>query len=106
MDDDPQHVGDDEVGRVFEVERVGLQLAQRRVQVLVVALVFPAEAAAPPDIGPAVAAADFLRAALETVALAFRIVLGRRRLAEQAAEVDEMLLRALPLPQLAVAPLS
>jgi hypothetical protein len=48
----------------------------------------------------------FLGPALEAVALALRIGFRRSRFAEQTAEIDEMLLRSLPLAQLAVAPLA
>ena len=97
VDDDPLHVADDQIGRVLQVERIGLELAQRSVQVLVLALVLPAEAALAPDVRPAVSAAGLGRPALEAVALAMRIVFRRRGLAEQPAQVQEVLLAALAL---------
>jgi hypothetical protein len=39
----------------------------------------------------------FERAFLETITFAGRIVLDRRRMVDEAAEIDEMLLRCLPL---------
>jgi hypothetical protein len=45
-----------------------------------------------PDVGPTVAAGVLAGAALEAVRLAGRVSLGRGRLAEQPAQVDEMLL--------------
>jgi len=68
------------------------ELLERGVQVAAGFLVFPAEVAAFPDIGPAVAAAGFAGAALETV------VVGVARFvdAEQLAKIAEILLRAGP----------
>lgn len=103
MDLDPLHVADDEVRQVLQVQRIGLHLPQRGLQILVLALVFPGEAALAPDIGPAVAAARLLRA--QAIGLAERIGFGRRLLADQVAKVDEVLLRRLPLAQRRVAPL-
>jgi len=99
-------MANDKVRRVLQVQGVGLELAQSGVQVLVLAFVFPAEAAAPPDVRPAVAAADFLRAALETVALAEGIVRCGRRLAQERAQIEKVFLRTLTLTKLAVAPLA
>ena len=48
---------------------------------------------------------DLGGAALEAVALARRVGLGRRLLVEQAAEVDELLLRCLPLAESRALPL-
>ena len=64
------------------------------------ALVLPREAVPLPDIGPAVAAGVLARTALEAVALASGIGLGRRRLTEQPVEIDEVLLRRRALLQL------
>jgi hypothetical protein len=105
VDDDPLHVGHDEVGRVLQVQGVGLELAQGGVQVLVLALVLPAEAALAPDIGPAVTAADLLGAALEAVGLAFRVGVRWGGLAKHVTQVDEVRLRRLTLAEPAVAPL-
>ena len=93
IDAEARHVGDDQERRVFQRQRVLAQLVEGRVQVLVLALVLPGEAVPFPHIGPAGAARVFARAALETVAFAGRVVLRRRRLVQESAQVDEMLLR-------------
>ena len=91
-DAEPRHVRDDQQRRVLQGERVLTQLVERRVEVGAPPLVLPGEAAALPHVGPAVAAGVLARAALEAVDLAGRVGLRRRRLAEQTAQVDEMLL--------------
>ena len=68
------------------------ELPERGVQVGVLALVLPREVVALPDVGPAVAAPVLAGSPFETVALAGGIVFRRRRLAEHAAQVDEVLL--------------
>ena len=88
-----RHVGDDQQGRVFQRQRVLAQLVEGGVQVFVLALVLPGEAVPSPDIGPTAAAGVLAGAALKAVALPARIVLRGRRLAQQPAEVDEMLVR-------------
>ena len=62
------------------------------VEVLVLALVLPAEEAALPDVGPAVAAAALRGAPLEGEPLAVGVGLGGLGVAEQFAEVEEVLL--------------
>ena len=57
------------------------------------------------EVTPAVTAGVLARAPLEAVRLAGRVGLGRRRLAEQTAQVDEVLLRGRPFLQLGGAPL-
>ena len=52
-DDDPRDVGDDQQRRIAQRPGIEQQLAMRRVQVAALLLVFPGEAVAPPDIGPA-----------------------------------------------------
>ncbi|HEV7909910.1 MAG TPA: hypothetical protein VGP28_02230 [Methylocella sp.] len=52
-----------------------------------------------PDIGEARSAGGFERAFLETIAFARRILLNRGRMVDEAAEIDEVLLRRLPLGQ-------
>jgi hypothetical protein len=83
VDDDALAVADDEQRRVVELQRVVGELLQRGVEVAAGFLVFPAEVAALPDVGPAIAAAGLFGAALEAV------VVGVARLgdAEQVAEV-------------------
>jgi hypothetical protein len=67
VDDDAFAVADDEQRRVFELQGVVGELLEGGVQVAAGFLVFPAEVAALPDVGPAVAAAGFAGAAFETV---------------------------------------
>jgi hypothetical protein len=55
--------------------------------------VFPSEITLFPDVGPAFAAAGLSRAFLECEMVAERVVLRRRRMIEQPAKVDEVLLR-------------
>ena len=81
---------DDEQRRVVELQGVVGELLERGRQVAAGLLVLPAEVAAHPDVGPAVAAAGFLGAALEAVV--FRV--ARLGDAEQVAEVVEPGLRA------------
>ena len=57
------------------------------------ALVLPGEVVPFPHVGPAVATGVLAGAALEAVALACGVALGGRWLVEQAAQVDEVLLR-------------
>jgi hypothetical protein len=87
VDDDAFAVADDEQRRVFELQGVVGELLEGGVEVAARLLVLPAEMAALPDIGPAVAATGFAGAALEAV------VVGITRLvdAEQIAEVTQML---------------
>ena len=56
-------------------------------------LVLPGEVVALPHVRPAVSARVLPGAGLEAVRLAGRVRLGRRRFAEQPAQVDEVLLR-------------
>jgi hypothetical protein len=67
VDDDAFAVADDEQRRVFELQGVVGELLEGGVQVAAGFLVFPAEVAALPDVGPAVAAAGFAGAAFEAV---------------------------------------
>ena len=77
MDLEAVHVANDQQRRVLQVFAVEQQLGVGRLQVLVLALVLPAEVAAHPDVGPAVAALGLLDALLEGVPLALRVGLGR-----------------------------
>jgi len=104
-DAEPRHVRDDEQRRVLQRERVLPELIEGGVEVRVPALVLPREAVALPHVSPAVATGILARAALEAVALAGGIRLGRRRLAKQPAEIDEVLLRRGALLQLRRPPL-
>jgi hypothetical protein len=70
----------------------------------VFAFVFPGEAALIPDVGPALAAGLFVGAALEGEALAGGVVFGGGGVAEQAAEVKEVLLGGRAFFELGAAP--
>ena len=106
VDLDAIHVADDQQRRIIERVAVVDELLVRRGEVRVRAFVLPGEVPALPDVRPALAAgAEPFRAGLERVRLAGRIGLVRRRHAEQAAEVDEVLLRRGALAARAVAPL-
>ena len=65
-------------------------------EIALLLFVLPGEEALLPDIGPSFAAADLGRALFEGEMIAFRVVLGGRRVIEQLAEIDEMLLRRRP----------
>src|SRR5437870_3194501 len=67
--------------------------------------VFPGELAFHPDIGPPLAAVRFMGAALEGVPGALRIDGRRLGLAEQLAQVQELLLRGRALGELGLLPL-
>ena len=68
------------------------------------ALVLPGEAVALPDVGPTLAAGVPAGAAFEAVAFAGGVGVGRRGLAEEPAEVDEVLLGGGALLELGGAP--
>ena len=93
LDAEDVRVAGDVQRRVFERRGVAGQLFERLVEIALLLLVFPGEIALLPDVGPAFAAAGLRRALLEGEMVADRIVLGRRRMIEQPAKVDEMLLR-------------
>ena len=100
VDDDALAVADDEQRRVVELQRVVGELLEGGGEVAAGFLVFPAEVAALPDVGPAVTAGRFFGAALEAVI--FRVT--RLGDAEQVAEVVEMGLRPGPLSERVVLP--
>ena len=105
VDLDAVHVADDERGRVLQILAVVEQLAVRRREVGVRALVLPAEVTALPDVGPALPArAQALGARLEGVVGARGQVVGCPH-AEHPAEIDEVLLRRRLLAASALAPL-
>ena len=93
VDDDAVQVADDEDGRTGEGVSVEEELIVGVVQILVLALVFPAEEILFPDIGKAVAAAVLFRALFKAEGFPRWIGLGGRGVAEHAAQVEEMLLR-------------
>jgi hypothetical protein len=88
---DARDVGHHQQRWIAERPGIEQQLAIRRVEVAALLLVLPGEAVAPPDIGPAGLAGKAGGALLERVVLAGGVAV-RRRLVEQTAEVDEMLL--------------
>ena len=104
-DPEPPQVGDDQQRRVLQRQRILPELRERGVEVGAVALVFPGEAVAFPDVGPAVTARVLPGAAFEAIRRAGRVGLGRRRFIQQSAEVEEVLLRRRPLLQRGIAPL-
>ena len=104
-DPEPHHVGHDQQRRVLQRQRVLPELVERRVEVGAPPLVFPGEVVALPDVGPAVAAGVPARSSLEAVRLTRRVGIGRRRLVQQTAQVDEVLLRRRALLQLRGPPL-
>ena len=89
MDDDAFAVADDEQRRVVELQGVIGELLEGGGEVAAGLLVFPAEVAPLPDVGPAVATTGFFGAALEAVVVR---VAGFGD-AEQVAEVVKMGLR-------------
>jgi hypothetical protein len=93
-------VANDEQRRVFEVFAVLEELLVGSGEVFLLAFVFPAEVAAEPDVGPAGAAFGFIDAALECVPSALGVGGGRFGLAEEVAEVEEMLLAGAALGEL------
>ena len=82
----------DQQRRVFQRPGVAQQLHVRRFQVAAARLVSPAEAAAPPDIGPALPGPGLGRALLEGIGRAGGVAV-RRGHVQQGAEVEEMFLR-------------
>ncbi len=93
-------VADHEERRVFEVLAVLEELAVGGGEVFVLAFVFPAEVAAHPNVGPAVAALGFSHAAFERIPGAFGVGSGGFGLAQQVAEVEEVLLAGAALGEL------
>lgn len=95
---DPDRVGvaDHIQRRMFEVPGILRQLSQSLAEVFPFLFVLECEVTLLPDIGEAGLAGGFERAFLEAIVLARRIVLYRGRMVDEAAEIDEMLLRRLP----------
>ena len=105
MNDDPVKVADHKQWRAFQRVAVEKQLVIGRCKIFVLALVLKGEEVLLPHVGETVAAAMFSRALLETEGLAGRIGFGWRRVIDQAAQVDEMLLCCGALFQLSLLPL-
>jgi hypothetical protein len=78
VDFETVEIRDDEERRVLQVLPVEEELLIGLEQAAALAFVFPGEVALPPDVGPALAAAGLVDAALERVPGALRI--GGRRL--------------------------
>ena len=106
MDTKPLQIAHHQQRRILQRDGVLLQLKIGGFQVLALALVLPAETAALPHIGPAFPAAQLGRAFLEAIALAPGISLGGRRLAQQPAQINKVLLRRRPFLEFGVAPLA
>ncbi len=98
-------VADDQQRRVFKIFAVVEKLLVGFLEVFVFAFVLPAEVAAHPDVGPAVAPFGLGDAALEGVPLAVGIGVGGLGLVEQVAEIEEVLLAGAPLGEVHPLPL-
>lgn len=92
VDFEAVEVADDQERWVFEVFTVLEQLFVGGGEVFVFAFVFPAEVIVHPDVGPAVAAVGFMDAAFESVPGAVGVGFGGFGLAEELAQVEEVLL--------------
>jgi hypothetical protein len=99
-------VADDQQRRVFQRQRVLLQLAKCCFQIFPLSLVFPSETAALPNVSPAVTTARLRRAALETVEISARVRFSWGWFIQKAAQVDKMLLGGRAFFQLDRPPLS
>jgi len=98
-------VADDEEGWVLQVLAVLLYLPVGGREVLVLAFVLPREVAAHPDVGPTARAARLAGAFLEGVVGAVGVGGRRGGLAEDGAEVEEVLLGGAALGERAALPL-
>ncbi len=130
VDFEAVEVADDQEGRILEVFAVLEELFVGGSEIFVFAFVFPAEVASEPDVGPAVASGcwrfwlggslalpsgvcfsivvvncGFADTAFEGVPSAFGIGGGRFGLAEEVAEVEEVLLACAALGELSGLPL-
>src|SRR5689334_3428967 len=97
VDLDAVHVGHDEKRRIFERRGISLKLRESGIEVFMFSFVLPRETLVPPNVCPTVAAAGFLRAALEAIRFAVRIYVRGRRLSQHPTKVDEMLVRTTTL---------
>jgi hypothetical protein len=105
VDDDGLDVRDDQERRVLQGRGVDLKLLEGDLEILALALVLPAVAAAPPDVRPALPSPGLGGALLEAVPGTDRVRLRRCWLIQQPAEVDEVLLRGGALLEGRVPPL-
>ena len=92
-DDDAVHVGHDQERRVLERDGVVEELTVGGVEVCVLSLLFPAEAALAPDVGPAFAAGGLGGAFFEGESVAFGVCGDGGVEADERAEVVEVRLR-------------
>ena len=99
LDAEDVGVAGDMQRRIFERGRIVRQLFERLAEIALLLLVFPGEEALLPDVRPALAAANLGCALLEGEMVASGIVLCGRRVIEQAAKVDKMLMRRRALGQ-------
>ena len=106
VDHDAVHVADDQQRRVLQGLAVLEELLVGRVEVLVLALVLPGEVAPLPDVGPAVAAAVLRRALLEGERLPGGVDRRGLRVADELAQVEEVLLGGGPLGEPVSLPLA
>jgi len=100
VDFDAFAVADDEQRRVVELQGVVGELLEGGAKVATGLLVFPAEVAALPDVGPAIPSPGLPGAALETVV----VRVARLGNAEQVAEIVKMALRPAAFGELVVFP--
>jgi len=105
VDDDLLHVRDDQQRRIQQRFTVLEQLLVSLIEVFVLAFVLPAKVALLPHIGPTLPAALLGGARLKGEGLAGGIRLGRRVVADQVAEVNEVLLGSRPFLERGLAPL-
>jgi hypothetical protein len=94
VDFEAVEVADDEERRVAEVLTIVVDLLVSGLEVFVLALVFPGEVVAEPDVGEALAAVDLVEGLVEGIALAGCVGGRGMGLAEHVAEIDEVGLRA------------
>jgi hypothetical protein len=93
VDAEAVEIADDKERRVLQREGVLLELREGGVQVFPLALVFPSEMAALPNVGPTLAPGRLSRAALEGEPIAGGVGIGWRWFAKHGAQVIEMRLR-------------
>lgn len=92
VDFEAVEIADDEQRRIGERFAVLQKLLIGFAEVFVLALVFPAEEAAPPDVREALPARFLVHALLKGVPLAFRVRIRWSRLAEQRTDVQKVFL--------------
>ncbi len=105
VDFEAVEIGDNQQRRIFQVFAIELKLLVRFEEVAAFALIFPGEVALVPDVGPSLAAAGFMHAALEGVPGALGIGLGGFRLTQQLAKVEKVLLGRAALGEVGSFPL-